>query len=428
MTGQSRRTILVLAYSISPVRGSEYAVGWNYITHMARDNDLIVLYGLAGDHMGDIEEVERIPPRMFDGRVTFIPVLPDIRARIANYLNRTGHVPFSFYVAYRHWHVTALATAKRVLAERRIDVVHYLCPIGYREPGYLWQLDKPYIWGPIGGMNMRPWRAFMDMSLVSGLRTAGRNAANWLQFRLNPRLRRAIARADVLIANTSENKMLIAKVYGRETDLLPENAIVAQQPSRVPAPANTPLRLLWIGRIDQAKALEILIEALADLNRLDWHLTVVGEGPRGGTMRTLAANRGIAGQVTWAGRLGRQDVARQFAASDVHILTSLAEAHSTVLFEAMSAGVPTIAIDHCGMHDSICDNCGIKVALGAVTTMSQGFAKAIRGLIEDRAAVERLSTGAHRCAEKNSWERRVRFWQDAYTRAITTFDAREAAR
>jgi glycosyltransferase involved in cell wall biosynthesis len=427
MTEQTRRTILVLAYSISPVRGSEYAVGWNYVTHMSRDHDLVVLYGLAGDHMGDFDEMAEVTPDRFGGHVTFVPIAPDRWAQIANHLNRTGRVPFSFYIAYRYWHLSALAAAKRIIAERRIDVVHYLCPIGFREPGYLWKLDKPYIWGPIGGMNMRPVRAFFDLSPVAGLRTAARNIANWLQFRFSPRLSRALRATDLLLANTSENQGLIARVHARKAELLPENAIVAQQPSRIPPPPGAPLRLVWVGRLDQAKAPEILIEALATISSLEWRLTIVGDGPRAGAIRDLAAERGIAERVTWTGRIGREEVARRFADADVHVLTSLAEAHSTVLFEAMSAGVPTIAIDHCGMRDSICDACGIKIALGSVASMSDGFAAAIRGLIENRAIVERLSAGAGRCAERNGWGERTRYWRDAYMRAIAAHQARRAA-
>lgn len=422
-----RPTILVLAYSISPVRGSEYAVGWNYVTHMSRDHDLIVLYGLAGDHMGDIAEIAGAADT-FGAAVTFVPVQPDRRASIANYLNRSGRIPFSFYVAYRYWHQNALAVARNILAERQIDVVHYLCPIGYREPGYLWLLDKPYVWGPIGGMNMRPLRAFFDLSFAAGVRTFGRNAANWLQFRLSPRLRRAVRRADVLIVNTTENRELVKRVLGRHAELLPENAIVAQQPERVPQDASHPLRLLWVGRIDQAKAPEILIEALATIADRKWHLVMVGDGPRREAIMTLARRHGLDGRITWTGRLDREAVARCFANSDVHVLTSLAEAHSTVLWEAMSAGVPTIAIDHCGMHDSICDACGIRVTLGPVADMRDGFANAIDQLVHDRNRVEQLSDGARVCAERNSWTRRTAFWKDCYAQAMAIHTKRKTTR
>ena len=53
------KDILVLAYAISPSKGSEYAVAWNYVTAMSRYHRLTVLYGTSGEHMGDTVEMER---------------------------------------------------------------------------------------------------------------------------------------------------------------------------------------------------------------------------------------------------------------------------------------------------------------------------------------------------------------------------------
>ena len=51
------KDILVLAYAISPSKGSEYAVAWNYVTAMSRYHRLTVLYGTSGEHMGDTVEM-----------------------------------------------------------------------------------------------------------------------------------------------------------------------------------------------------------------------------------------------------------------------------------------------------------------------------------------------------------------------------------
>ena len=54
------KDILVLAYAISPSKGSEYAVAWNYVTAMSRYHRLTVLYGTSGEHMGDTVEMSVI--------------------------------------------------------------------------------------------------------------------------------------------------------------------------------------------------------------------------------------------------------------------------------------------------------------------------------------------------------------------------------
>jgi glycosyltransferase involved in cell wall biosynthesis len=424
MTDARERTILVLAYSISPVRGSEYAVGWNYVTQLAGRHKLVVLYGLAGDHMGDAQEIADYRGTGAGG-TEFVFVPPGRIARAINSLNVRGILPFSFYLAYRFWHRTAARRAAAIVAARPVDVIHYLCPIGYREPGYLWQLDTPYVWGPIGGMNMRPLRPFAYYGWKTVAKTLGRNIANWLQFRLNPRLGRAIRHTDVLIANTSENAALVERVYGRRPLLMPENAITAVA-DRPHARQDRPLAMIWVGRIDAAKALEILIVALGALRDAPWTLEVVGDGVRAAPARALAHELGLAHRIRWSGVLPRAAVAERFAAADVHVLTSLAEAHSTVLWEAMSLGVPTIAFDHCGMHDSICDACGIRVPLGDFDAMAAHLADAIRPLLGDRDEVARLSQGALRCAKANGWDARVERLEAIYDQAITQHAARKA--
>ena len=53
------KNILVLAAFISPTKGSEYSVAWNYVKHMAKYNNLTVVYGASGDVLGDCSEMER---------------------------------------------------------------------------------------------------------------------------------------------------------------------------------------------------------------------------------------------------------------------------------------------------------------------------------------------------------------------------------
>ncbi len=71
-----KRKILLIAYPVSPTRGSEYSVAWNYINEMSMDNDLVVLYGSSGNHMGDFKEMEDWLMINSIPNVKFIPVHP----------------------------------------------------------------------------------------------------------------------------------------------------------------------------------------------------------------------------------------------------------------------------------------------------------------------------------------------------------------
>ena len=145
------KTILLLAYAISPTKGSEYSVGWNFLINLAKNNKIFVLCGLSGDHMGDTEEIEQYFKHNPHPNINLILVKPTRLANLINWPNRVGILGPIFYLAFPFWQKEAYRIAKEINERERIDIVHHLNPIGFREPGYLWKLDKPFIWGPIGG-------------------------------------------------------------------------------------------------------------------------------------------------------------------------------------------------------------------------------------------------------------------------------------
>ena len=176
------KDILVLAYAISPSKGSEYAVAWNYVTAMSRYHRLTVLYGTSGEHMGDTVEMERYIREHPVPNVTFVAVAPSRTAERLNALNKRGIFVYSFYLAYRQWHKSVYRAARELVRKKHFDLIHYVGPIGYREPGYLWKLDLPYVWGPIGGTRNPSFRLLGAVSTFPGLcKLLFRTVANVLQ-------------------------------------------------------------------------------------------------------------------------------------------------------------------------------------------------------------------------------------------------------
>ena len=143
-----RLRVLALAYLISPVRGSEYAVAWNYVQAMREHCDITVLYGSAGPHMGDVDDFGKSNFVDTEGQpVSFRLVPQSPLARWLNGLNRRGILTYTFYLAFNAWHRSAVREAEKLIVEQEFDLIHLVGPIGYREPGYLWRLPLPYVWG-----------------------------------------------------------------------------------------------------------------------------------------------------------------------------------------------------------------------------------------------------------------------------------------
>ena len=430
VSGQVRPHILVLAYSISPVRGSEYSVGWNYVTNMAKDCDLTVLYGLAGPHMGDLEEIERFEAETGGlDNVTFEGIRPNVLARLLNAPNRKGFLVYSFYLAYRVWHWQAARHARQIIAQRDVDVVHYLCPIGYREPGYLWQINKPYIWGPVGGMVPTRLLEGAPCGWKARLKTKGKNLMNAWQLRNSHRVKRALRRADVVIAATLENQAVMRDRFGIDALQFAENAIPdALIDTAPPQPAramDAPLRLIWIGSLDARKSPDLLIESVSALPANGWQLDIIGQGPLSGAVARMIAERGLGDRVRLHGQILRDQVHALLASADVHLITSMGEGNPTTIWEAMAAGIPTVTLDHCGMHDVICEACGIRVPLGSWEETCDAFGAAVSGLLDDPAGVAALKAGTCHCRDSFRWSKRRATWLDLYQQAITRHAAKK---
>lgn len=412
------RTVLVMAYCISPVRGSEYSVGWNYVVEMSKSNKLIVLCGAAGEHLGDFEELDGVNGLP---NVTFVKIEPNRMTGYINFLNKKNIFNYAFYVAYGLWHRQAYQIAKRICDEQRVDIVHYLCPIGYREPGFLWKLDLPYIWGPIGGVQNRPLDLVYSKSRKEWALAAAKSIVNNIQFNTSRRVKAALHRADVLLSSTSDVRSKILKRYGIESIVMAENAIHSSLYGNrqvVKYSLDEVFKIIWIGRLDNNKSLDLLIQGLSKVARQSWHLQVIGEGPNKDSLVDLSVSLGVANQIVFAGKLPRTEVLARIQDSHLHVITSMQEGNPTTIWECMSFGVPTLSLDHCGMHDVICDRCGVRVPISSYSRTVDDIGSRLADLMTKDGHIEDLSLGVSQCFEKFTWKARKNIWEHYYDDAV----------
>jgi glycosyltransferase involved in cell wall biosynthesis len=102
------------------------------------------------------------------------------------------------------------------------------------------------------------------------------------------------------------------------------------------------LAITCISRLAKQKGLDLLIRAAPQLLAAlpDHDLLLVGDGPDAGSLRRLAAERGVAHRVHFAG--WQPAVPEILLASDVLVLPSRWEGMPNVLLEAMACGRPVV--------------------------------------------------------------------------------------
>lgn len=154
-------------------------------------------------------------------------------------------------------------------------------------------------------------------------------------------------------------------------------------------PEEGPL-VLWVGRLDPIKGLNILIDAFRSVTRRsDAHLILVGDGPLRVRLASQVARARLGKRVHLLG--ARDDVASLLHAADVFVLPSRTEGLPNALLEAMAAGCPVVATDVPGCRDLVeHEVTGLLVPYGD----TDALAAALVRLLAERAFAAALARGA----------------------------------
>ena len=416
-----KRKILVMAYAISPNKGSEFSVAWNYVKNMSEENDLTVLYGMSDNHMGEMATMELYIKENPISQVKFIPIKPNKFANLLNWPNRHDFLGYTFYYAFSVWQKQAYRVAKDLIEKEHYDLIHFVGPIGYREPGYLWKLGLPYIWGPIGGANNAPLQLMKRSPLSGKMKHSFRNFANTLQFRYSSRLKKALRSTDILLTATSENHDKFLNVHGKDSICIPENAIIGNislNQAKFIEPDK--YRLIVVGTLNARKSVGILLEAVSLMkykNKI--LLDIVGDGPLRGILESQAKNLGINDIINWHGLLPRTKAVELFDSAHLHVITSVSEGNPTTIWEAMMHGVPTLSFDHCGMHDTLRDGAGILVPIAPeYKDCVIGITDVIDDLLLYPNKFKKLAEATLLRAQSYTWEKRRIFWNNLYDKIL----------
>lgn len=410
---KKRLKVLVSAYACGLHQGSEPSVGWGWVNAIVKYHDLWVITAESGK--GDIEEAIARQPALY--RNVHFHYIPRVRR-----LKMEKFWPPSYHWTYKLWQKAAYKMGCELHEKICFDLVHHLTYVGFREPGYLWKLDIPFVWGPIGGLENTPWRFLPVMGLQGAIFYAGRNIINYLHKKFLPRPKQAFQKArGGIIAATEGIRREILRRYGENSEVIcetgpPPGVIATNHSVRSPG---EPLRLAWSGLHDPAKALPLLLNAIAMLAKeVIWQLDILGDGPCTKKWKKQAMELGISNRCIWHGWLSRECALELIRRSHIFVITSIKDLTSTVLLEALSQGIPVVCPDHCGFADVVTKDCGVKVPIENLHQFQAGLSYAIKVLEEDEEERSRLAEGALRRILDYSWEKKAERLNEIYERTL----------
>jgi glycosyltransferase involved in cell wall biosynthesis len=297
---------------------------------------------------------------------------------------------------------------RKLIREQHIDLIHQPIPVAPRFPSVLFGLGVPVVIGPLnGGMEypaaFRSSESWFSRAAIATARLFVDTANTLLPGKKH---------ADVvLVANERTRQALPSGIRGKVIELV-ENGIDfsvwrdALNDIESTLPESDVPRFVFLGRLVDWKALDVVIRALKDVGSAE--LEVIGDGPMSEPWKSLVRELGLEDRVHFSGWLPQQKCAVRLRSATALVLPSIYECGGAVVLEAMAMSKPVIATRWGGPADYLDASCGILVEPESYSGLVHGFTEGMQKLIDNPDLAKSMgAAGRVRAAHNFDWQRKI---------------------
>lgn len=325
-----KKTILINSFACSPHWGSEIGMGYNWIKLLSQRYSLHVITEKSWKKYHNDEK-----------NITFHYVKMSDRGLKKFWKGDS----LEFYFHYNIWQRKTLKIAQEIINLNKIDAIHQLNMIGFRELGYLWKISSiPYFVGPIGGIDNFPknyGNIFLN-NIKFKLKTFLKNKLNEIQFNYSMRLIKIGKRSSSIIAVTKHGQNLLEKKLKRKIVHLPETGVHYKNEQYSFDKNVRNIDVIWVGRMEDRKALPILSEALRKFKK-PLNVVVIGDGNMSKIWLDDLYRENEKHKITYHKLLKNDKVQYLMSRSKILAFTSLREGTPHVLSEGFANGCQIIS-------------------------------------------------------------------------------------
>lgn len=226
--------------------------------------------------------------------------------------------------------------------------------------------------------------------------------------------RRIVETADAVVAATEDEVMLLERLYQADAEqiaIIPCGVDVhsfrphEQEAARGALGLGPEPLVLFVGRLEPLKGLDLLVEALPLLAESAVLLVVGGDEQARDYVSSLqarAAELGVADRLRFVGAVPHDRLPLYYAAADLCAVPSFYESFGLVALEAMACGTPVVASRVGGLPATVRDG---ENGYLIPWRSPQAFAARMNAIVTDPEGRERMSRNARRTAERFQWAR-----------------------
>ena len=242
--------------------------------------------------------------------------------------------------------------------------------------------------------------------------------------------REAMLTAQRIIAFSGHERDAMARLYGADPSrvmLFPCGVDLTkfrpldQKEVRKRLGLNGEKILLYVGRVEPLKGLDLLVETAAQMEAGEQNvrMMVVGGGgpgePETDRVRRLAEERQVDGLIDFVGRVNHDELPLYYNAADVCVVPSYYESFGLVALESMACGTPVVASRVGGLPTIV--HHGHTGYLKS-WRCPEAFANSVEMIISSSGLQESMGAAARRRAELMGWGNVASMISEEY-RALT---------
>ena len=228
-------------------------------------------------------------------------------------------------------------------------------------------------------------------------------------------LRRVLRSARIVTAPTPRAVQLLADNGVPSAVAISCGIDLDRFPAHPPMSDHLAPHVLFVGRLDQEKRVDELLLAAHRLRPdVRMRVEIVGDGTCRGKWQELAGRLGIAGDVTFHGRVDEDALIAAYLRADVFCMPGVAELQSLATMDALAAGKPVVAADAMALpHLVHPGETGWLYPPGDVAAL----ADRLRHLIEDPAARVRMGAAGRELIAEHTMDATLDRFEALYRKA-----------
>lgn len=389
-------------------------MSWRWVTSLAQAGVHVTALVNRSDPTAPVDPRTAALPVSVpeDYEPTFVAVEPPRWSR---------RLPIVAYTAldYQGWQRRALRKARQLHQDRPFDLVHHVSWASVHHGTRLVKLGIPLVLGPVGGGTVSE-PGYRDVFASSW-------RYEWLRSRLvslaslNPIARRLVRDSALIVASNPETKALLERLGATHVQVMLDDGVDpdALRPEPVFQSESGPLRVLWMSRIMERKALGIALEALAlAAEQVPVTMTVLGDGEHRFVVADRLAELTREGVVEDRGWVDQAAIDDAFEEHDLLLFSSVRDNGSAPLHAASRVGMPAVVIDHHGPGVITSASWAIRVPPTTTSETVRDIAAALVELANDRPRRIAMGQAALEAGRRNTWPQRAARLTDLYLEVL----------